>query len=326
MKLGKLSVLLSLCFMAAPCFGQAWQSHITTNAGAPSGPCAPSEVYADTLGGGFYVCPAGGAWATPVLVGTAITLPPTQLPSFVGDTGSGGTKGAVPNPASGDAAAGKFLKADGTWAVPAGGGGTTFPSGAIILILSGTCPTGFTEVTALSGKFLLGTVAANSNVGTTGGNATITPSGTNSTVSFTPAGTNSTTSFTPAGTNGTTTTGATSAGTPAGTNGTTTTGGTAITATATTAIVVSTGSGNNVSNNTHTHPSHTHTVPAETFTGSAMATHTHTVPAETFTGTSGTVPAQTFTGTSGSVPAATFTGNAVDPSPPFARVIFCSKN
>jgi hypothetical protein len=44
------------------------------------------------------------------------------LNAMVGDSGSGGTKGLAPAPASGDAAAGKFLKADGTWAVPAGGG------------------------------------------------------------------------------------------------------------------------------------------------------------------------------------------------------------
>jgi hypothetical protein len=35
---------------------------------------------------------------------------------FTGDSGSGGVKGQVPAPASGDAAAGKFLKADGSWA------------------------------------------------------------------------------------------------------------------------------------------------------------------------------------------------------------------
>lgn len=37
------------------------------------------------------------------------------LNAVVGDSGSGGTKGLVPAPASGDAAANKFLKADGTW-------------------------------------------------------------------------------------------------------------------------------------------------------------------------------------------------------------------
>jgi hypothetical protein len=38
------------------------------------------------------------------------------LDNMVGDSGSGGTKGLVPAPAAGDAAANKFLKADGTWA------------------------------------------------------------------------------------------------------------------------------------------------------------------------------------------------------------------
>ncbi len=37
------------------------------------------------------------------------------LNNFVGDSGSGGTKGLVPAPAAGDSAANKFLKADGTW-------------------------------------------------------------------------------------------------------------------------------------------------------------------------------------------------------------------
>lgn len=54
------------------------------------------------------------------LTGTQATA---ILDTFVGDSGSGGTKGLVPSPAAGDAAASKFLKADGTWAVPAGGGG-----------------------------------------------------------------------------------------------------------------------------------------------------------------------------------------------------------
>lgn len=44
------------------------------------------------------------------------------LNGFVGDSGSGGTKGLVPAPAAGDAAANKFLKADGTWSASGGGG------------------------------------------------------------------------------------------------------------------------------------------------------------------------------------------------------------
>jgi hypothetical protein len=45
---------------------------------------------------------------------------------LVGDSGSGGTRGTVPAPAAGDAVAGKFLKADGTWTAPPGGGGNIF--------------------------------------------------------------------------------------------------------------------------------------------------------------------------------------------------------
>jgi len=65
--------------------------------------------------------------------GDPLDLTSTQLTAelndFVGDSGSGGTKGLVPAPASGDAAALKFLKADGTWAVPAGASGTVTETG-----------------------------------------------------------------------------------------------------------------------------------------------------------------------------------------------------
>lgn len=37
------------------------------------------------------------------------------VPEFTGDTGTGGAEGLVPAPAAGDAAAGKYLHADGTW-------------------------------------------------------------------------------------------------------------------------------------------------------------------------------------------------------------------
>lgn len=60
--------------------------------------------------------------------------------AFVGDSGAGGTKGDVPAPAAGDAAAGKFLKADGTWETPAGGslGGSTGSTDNTILAADGT--------------------------------------------------------------------------------------------------------------------------------------------------------------------------------------------
>lgn len=56
------------------------------------------------------------------------------------------------------------------------GGGGGLPSGAIILIISGTCPSGYAEETNLNGRTLIGTLAANADVGTTGGADTVTPS------------------------------------------------------------------------------------------------------------------------------------------------------
>lgn len=60
-------------------------------------------------------------------------------PLMVGDTGSGGTAGNAPAPPSGSAAAGKFLKADGTWAVPGGSGIGTFAQE--VVTMSGTSGT-----------------------------------------------------------------------------------------------------------------------------------------------------------------------------------------
>lgn len=58
---------------------------------------------------------AGGTPAD--LTGTQATA---LLNSMVGDSGAGGTKGLAAAPAAGDAAAGKFWKASGTWEVPSG--------------------------------------------------------------------------------------------------------------------------------------------------------------------------------------------------------------
>jgi hypothetical protein len=213
------------------------------------------------------------------------------------------------------------------------------PPGLITIILSGTCPSGWTEVSALNGKMLKGTIAANGDVGTIGGNATITPAGTVSQPTltmnaYTPAGTVAAPVFT--GTQGTVpaeaftgsqgTTSATSAGTPAGTNGATATSGNC----ASTNIAAGTGSTTACK---ATAPNLT--VPAETFTGSSMATHTHTLTPVGTNSTASFTPAGTnsapvFTGTqatlTGVVSQPTFTGNAVDPSPSYTKVIFCSKN
>lgn len=47
------------------------------------------------------------------------------LNNFIGDSGSGGTKGLVPAPATGDGNSGKYLNATGGWSVPSGGSGGT---------------------------------------------------------------------------------------------------------------------------------------------------------------------------------------------------------
>jgi hypothetical protein len=76
----------------------------------------------------------GGAPGVPTTRNVSTTAPLTgggslsadltlAISAFTGDTGSGGLAGAVPAPGSGDAAAGKFLKASGGWAVPGGGSG-----------------------------------------------------------------------------------------------------------------------------------------------------------------------------------------------------------
>lgn len=183
------------------------------------------------------------------------------------------------------------------------------PSGFITLILSGTCPSGWLEATALNGKMLRGTLAANGDVGQTGGAATITPTGTISQPVFS---------------------------------------GTPITS---------------VINHTHsvsiTDPGHTHTQNAHTHTlqmqggTTAATTGTHvmnstatggssraaTTPdtANSTTATENSATTSISASTSvpvggvasvtpvGTVSAPTFSGNAIDPSPSYVKVIFCSK-
>jgi hypothetical protein len=60
-----------------------------------------------------------GSAAAPLdLTATQLTA---EINAVVGDSGSGGTKGLVPAPSAGDAAAGKFLSASGAFAVPSAG-------------------------------------------------------------------------------------------------------------------------------------------------------------------------------------------------------------
>lgn len=67
---------------------------------------------------------------TPATRKATITNFTKAIPAVVGDSGSGGTKGLVPAPAAGDAAANKFLHADGTFKTPAGSGAIGGSSGS----------------------------------------------------------------------------------------------------------------------------------------------------------------------------------------------------
>ena len=93
------------------------------NAKASTGSMASSGL---TMGTGNRLGRStAGSGAIEELSGTQATA---MLSAVVGDSGSGGTKGLVPAPALGDAAAGKFLKADGIWTAPsvtAAGGSPT---------------------------------------------------------------------------------------------------------------------------------------------------------------------------------------------------------
>lgn len=76
-------------------------------AGLPNSNLA--SMVADTIKGRAH---GAGAGVPQDLTGTQATV---ILDVLVGDTGSGGTKGLVPAPATGDGAAGKVLGAGGTW-------------------------------------------------------------------------------------------------------------------------------------------------------------------------------------------------------------------
>lgn len=75
----------------------------------------------------------GSITSNVLTLGWTGTLAGARQAAMAGDSGSGGTKGAVPAPAAGDAAANKFLKADGTWTAVSGTGTVTHTAGALTL-------------------------------------------------------------------------------------------------------------------------------------------------------------------------------------------------
>ncbi len=216
---------------------------------------------------------------------------------------------------------------------------STIPSGMIAFIASGVCPSGWTENDALAGYNPLITSTTNADVGAHGGSTlsaaaqsfagasdsvsfgsisfggdsdsvsfgSITFTGSLDTTSATSGGTPAGTVAAPTFTGSLDTTSATSGGTPAGTNGATATTGNC----ATTDIDAGTGSATACK---ATAPNLT--VPAEAFTGSALATHTHTV---TPTGTV-SIGASTVT------PTGTNSPSVVSGVPAFYKLIACQKD
>lgn len=87
---------------------------------------------AGTLAGAWASQAAGRVLASPAAAAGVPSfrgLAQSDLPVMTGDSGAGGVKGAVPAPAAGDAAALKFLRADGTWSIVSGG--TAAPGGTL---------------------------------------------------------------------------------------------------------------------------------------------------------------------------------------------------
>lgn len=101
-------------------------------------------------------------------------------PVMVGDTGSGGKAGNVPAPAAGDAAAGKFLKADGTWQMPPGASSSFL---AEEITIAGTSGTLSHAPTALIGIFRNGQRLRGEST-----SLDYSVSGTTLTLNFTPGG------------------------------------------------------------------------------------------------------------------------------------------
>jgi hypothetical protein len=112
------------------------------------------EDFTDQLANTFFAGPDSGGSGPPGF--RAIVA--ADIPVMIGDSGSGGTKGAAPAPGAGDAAAGKFLDAAGGYSVPPGTGGAFSTNSDVAL--SGLANNDIAAYNSGSGKWTNRTVAA----------------------------------------------------------------------------------------------------------------------------------------------------------------------
>lgn len=127
----KTLVLLSALFAAEIALGAA--TSIKDNSASNFAVVHPDGTFdVNIMSGGMTCNPGTYSVVSPLAINGSNQI---YAPNMQGDAGAGGAAGWCPAPAAGDSAAGKFLKADGTYAVP--GGGVTSVTGTAPVVSSG---------------------------------------------------------------------------------------------------------------------------------------------------------------------------------------------
>ena len=134
------SLILALLILCTFSHAQSPYVTITGTVQGPNGLPLSNDVLSFSPTQSFWVAgSAGGGYGVTSLTCVApLACTPTTIVNTgvlsasvcVGDSGSGGAAGTVPAPPAGAFAAGKYLSAGCTWAVPAGGGGGGTPGGS----------------------------------------------------------------------------------------------------------------------------------------------------------------------------------------------------
>ena len=179
------------------------------------------------------------------------------------------------------------------WVCASPGGGSGLPSGAVVLVVAGACPSGYIEENSLNGKTVVGTLAGNSDVGAAGGSDSVTPAGSVSQPTFA-GGSDASSSVT--------------AGTPAGSVSWPASVPTQAADTFGTTKFTTSGSGTAAFTSQTARGAISWPAGVPTFAGSALGTHQHSTTA------------------TGTVSQPSFTGTQFDNRSAFVKVIFCKKS